>query len=312
MTRESTKRIEGEDMTVIEQDIRSIPTILRQTHARIDERRDALMPLLNGPMAFLGCGSSYCVAMALAALYEQERHVPGQAIIASDYLPRPTWTHVAISRTGETTELVTAMQHIHEAGGRCLLLVGEQGSPAEAHADLVLPLEFAAEQGVIQTRFVVAATQALRLLMAAVRTPLDNLPERMEQALATFDPSPLVRFDHVVFLGRGWCYGLASAAALNLQETALMVPEAHQTLDYRHGPIASADERTLVWCLDPLDNAASAAVINDVRRTGATVQWTEVDPLIAVAQAQLSALRKAEARGLDPMAPRHLSRAIIL
>ncbi|HZT98354.1 MAG TPA: SIS domain-containing protein [Ktedonobacteraceae bacterium] len=299
-------------MTVIEQDIRSIPTILRQTHARIDERRDALMPLLDGPMAFLGCGSSYCVAMALAALYEQERHAPGQAIIASDYLPRPTWTHVAISRTGETTELVTAMQRIHEAGGRCLLLVGEQGSPAEAHADLVLPLEFAAEQGVIQTRFVVAATQALRLLMAAVRTPLDNLPERMEQALATFDPSPLVRFDHVVFLGRGWCYGLASAAALNLQETALMVPEAHQTLDYRHGPIASADERTLVWCLDPLDNAASAAVINDVRRTGATVQWTEVDPLIAVAQAQLSALRKAEARSLDPMAPRHLSRAIIL
>ena len=272
-------------MTVIEQDIRSIPTILRQTHARIDERRDALMPLLDGSAAFLGCGSSYCVAMALAALYEQERHVPGQAIIASDYLPRPTWTHVAISRTGETTELVTAMQRIHEAGGRCLLLVGEHGSPAEAHADLVLTLEFAPEQGVIQTRFVVAATQALRLLIAAVRTSLDDLPERMERALATFDPSPLVRFDHVVFLGRGWCYGLASAAALNLQETALMVPEVHQTLDYRHGPIASADERTVVWCLDSLQDAASVAVIDDVRRTGATVQWTDVDPLIAVAQA---------------------------
>jgi hypothetical protein len=31
-----------------------------------------------------------------------------------------------------------------------------------------------------------------------------------------------------------------------------------------------------------------------------------------VAQAQLVALRKAQARGVDPMAPRHLSRAIIL
>ncbi len=299
-------------MTVIEQDIRSIPTILHQTHVRIDERRDALMPLLDGPVAFLGCGSSYCVCMALAALYEQERRAPGQAIIASDYLPRPTWMHVAISRTGETTELVTAMQRIHQVGGRCLLLVGEQGSPAEAHADSVLTLEFAPEQGVIQTRFVVAATQALRLLIAAGRPSLDALPEQMEQALATFDPAPLIKFDHVVFLGRGWCYGLASAAALNLQETALMVPEAHQTLDYRHGPIASADERTLVWCLDPLDDAASAAVINDVRRTGATLQWTAVDPLIAVAQAQLCALHKARARGVDPMAPRNLSRAIIL
>lgn len=302
-------------MTLIERDIRSIPVILRQTYARIEERRDALMPLLNGPMIFLGCGSSYCVAMALAALYEQERHAPAQAIIASDYIPRAGWTHVAISRTGETTELVTALQRAQEAGERCLLVVGEQGSPAEAHADTVLTLEFAPEQGVIQTRFVVAATQALRLLIAGTRgtqESVDDLPESMEQALTTFDPTSLLRFEHVVYLGRGWCYGLASAARLNLQETALMVSEAHQTLDYRHGPIASADERTLVWCFDPRGDAASAAVIDDVRRTGATVQWTDADPLIAVAQSQLFALRKAEARGLDPMAPRNLSRAIIL
>jgi fructoselysine-6-P-deglycase FrlB-like protein len=139
-------------MSVIEQDIRSIPAILRQTSARIDERRGVVAPLLDGPMAFLGCGSSYCVAMS----------------------------------------------------------------------------------------------------------------------------------------------------------------ESHQTLDYRHGPIASADERTLVWCLDPLDDAPGAAVIDDVRRTGATVQWTGTDPLITVAQAQLFALHKAASRGVDPMAPRHLSRAIIL
>src|SRR2546421_8779387 len=140
-------------MSIIEQDIRSTPTILRQTSARIDERGDTVSPQLNGPIIFLGCGSSYCVAMALAALYEQERHAPGQAIIASDYLPRPTWTHVAISRTGETTELVTAMQRAHQAGGRCILLVSEQGSPAETYADTVLALEFAVEEGVIQTRF---------------------------------------------------------------------------------------------------------------------------------------------------------------
>lgn len=299
-------------MTLIEKDIRSIPAILRQTYARIEERRDALMPLLNGPMIFLGCGSSYCVAMALAALYEQERHAPAQAIIASDYIPRAGWTHVAISRTGETTELVAALKRAQEAGGRCLLVVGEQGSPAEAHADTVLALEFAPEQGVIQTRFVVAATQAIRLLITGTHELMDDLPESMEQALTTFDPTPLLRFEHVVYLGRGWRYGLAGAARLNLQETALMVSEAHQTLDYRHGPIASADERTLVWCFDPRDDAASAAVIDDVRRTGATVQWAKVDPLIAVAQSQLFALRKAEARGLDPMAPRNLSRAIIL
>lgn len=303
-------------MSVIEQDIRSIPEILRQTHARIEEQRDMIAPLLDGPIAFLGSGSSYCLAMAIAAFYEQERHTPGQAIIPSDYLPRPNWLHIAISRTGETTELVHALQRAHESGARCILLTGQQGSPAEVHADMVITLEFAAEQGVIQTRFIVAAAEALRVLIAGAAghgfLTLDDLPERMEQALANFDPSPLLKFDHIVYLGRGWRYGLACAAALNIEETTLLVPEAHQTLDYRHGPIACADERTLVWCLDLLEDTASAAVIEDVRRTGATIQWTEVDPLIAIAQSQLFALRKAQARGIDSSAPRNLTRAVIL
>jgi glutamine---fructose-6-phosphate transaminase (isomerizing) len=303
-------------MTAIEQDIRSIPDILRQTHARIEEQRDVAVPLLDGPIAFLGSGSSYCVAMAMAAFYEQECHTAGQAIIPSDYLPRPNWTHIAISRTGETTELVHALQRAHESGARCILLTGQQGSAAEAHADITITLEFAAEQGVIQTRFIVAVTEALRVLIAGAAghgfLTLHDLPERMQQALADFNPSPLLQFDHIVYLGRGWRYGLACAAALNIQETTLLVPEAHQTLDYRHGPIACADEHTLVWCLDVLEDAASAAVMEDVRRTGATVQWTEVDPLVAIVQSQLFALRKAQGLGVNPSAPRHLTRAVIL
>ena len=56
----------------------------------------------------------------------------------------------------------------------------------------------------------------------------------------------------------------------------------------------------------------SAAVLDEVRQTGATVRWLEDDPLVAMAQAQLLALRKADARGVDPTARRNLRRAIIL
>ena len=89
-------------MSIIEQDIRSIPTILRQTSARIDERGDTVSPQLNGPIIFLGCGSSYCVAMALAALYEQERQAPGQAIIASE---RHVYAHFACGSCKEDASL---------------------------------------------------------------------------------------------------------------------------------------------------------------------------------------------------------------
>jgi len=299
-------------MPAIAEDIRSIPAILRRTYARVDEQRAALAPLLGGPVALLGSGSSYCVAMAAAAIYEEARHAPAQAIIASDYTPRPGWTHIAISRTGQTTELIDAMERARAVGAPVLLVVGEEGSPAARHADALLPLEFAAEQNVIQTRFVVASVEALRSLAAGEDEASADLPSAIERALDGFDPAPLLRFDHVVFLGRGHCYGLARAAAVNLQETALLAPEAHHTLDYRHGPIAAADGDTLVWRLDAPGDAASAAVLDDVRKTGATVFGLADEPLAALAQVQLYSLHKAQARGIDPTAPRNLSRAIIL
>ncbi|HVC83094.1 MAG TPA: hypothetical protein VNL35_21610 [Chloroflexota bacterium] len=295
-------------MTSVEADILSTPAILR----RVVERVGASRIELGGPMVFLGCGSSNCVGIAMAAPYEAVRGLPAQAMLPSDYAPRRAWTHVAISRTGQTTELLEAMARAREAGTRALLLTGDPGSPAAALASEVLPLEFAAEQGIIQTRFLSAAFLALRLLIGGAGLPPDDLPDRLERALSSFDPGPLLGLARTVFLGRGWRYGLAVGAALHQQETALGVPSAFQTLDYRHGPIACADERTLVWSFDVPRDAASAAVLDDVRATGATVTQMDDDPQVALAQAQILAVRIAQVHGIDTEAPRNLSRAIVL
>jgi glucosamine--fructose-6-phosphate aminotransferase (isomerizing) len=302
--------IKGEKMNTIEAEIRSTPAILRRTYARVAEHKDALAALFGGPVVLLGCGTSYCVGLAAAASYEWKRRVPAQAIIASDFVPRKNWAVVAISRTGQTTELLRAMDAARTAGAPVLLLAGEMNSLAEQYAGTVLPLEFASEEGVVQTRFITAAIAALRAVMLDEEE--GDLPRQMEQSLAAFDPTPLLHFEHVVFLGRGPQYGLACAAAVNLQETSLLVPEAHHTLDYRHGPIAAADANTLVWAFDAPGDTESAAVLDDVRKTGATVYAAGGNPLITLVQAQLVAYYKAQKRHLDPASPRHLARAIIL
>jgi len=295
-------------MTNVEADILSTPAILRRVVGRVGAAQIGL----DGPTVFLGCGSSNCVGIAMAALYEAARGLPAQAILPSDYAPRPAWTHVAISRTGQTTELLEAMARAREAGARVLVLTGDPGSPAAALAGEVLPLEFAPEQGIIQTRFISAAVLALRLLIGGAALPPDDLPDRVERGLSAFDPSPLLGLARTVFLGRGWRHGLALGAALQQQETALGVPSAFQTLDYRHGPIACADERTLVWSFDAPHDAASAAVLGDVRATGATVRQIDDDPQVALAQAQLLAVHLAQVQGINTEAPRNLSRAIVL
>ena len=53
-------------------------------------------------------------------------------------------------------------------------------------------------------------------------------------------------------------------------------------------------------------------LVADIRATGATVRTSSHDPLIELVQAQRLALAVAAQRGLDPDAPRGLSRSIIL
>ncbi len=291
----------------IESDIRSTPTVLRETLAAVQTHASA-GDLLAGQVLFLGSGSSNCVGLAAARLYEDRRGMAAQALLPSEYRPRPDWLHVAISRTGQTTELLTAMRAARSAGARVMLLVGEAGSPAEGWADVTLALPFAAEQGVVQTRFITAALLALRMLITGENYRW--LPEAVDEALAG-DP---VDFDqaHVVYLGRGWHHGLAGSAALTLQESALEVAESHQTLDYRHGPIASADAETLVWCFDPPDDAVARTVLDDVAATGAAIYQAAADPLVSLVQAQRFAARRARDRGIDSEVPRHLTRAVIL
>lgn len=291
----------------MEADIRSTPAVLKETLATVDANL-SMADLLAGEVLFLGAGSSRCVALAAARLYEQHRGLPAQALLPSEYLSRPAWMHVAISRTGQTTELVNAMRTAKSAGARMMLVVGEPGSPAEEWADVTLALPFAAEQGVVQTRFITASLLALRRLIT--NEDYAFLPVAVEEALA----GAPVRFEqpHAVYLGRGWHEGLARSAALTLEESALQVAESHQTLDYRHGPIACANSQTFIWCFDPAGDEASGAVLSDAVATGATIYQAAADPLVSLVQAQLFALHHATSRGIDPEAPRHLTRAVVL
>jgi fructoselysine-6-P-deglycase FrlB-like protein len=52
-------------------------------------------------------------------------------------------------------------------------------------------------------------------------------------------------------------------------------------------------------------------LVNDIRRTGATVVVTEGDPQAELVLAQRVAVATAQRRGLDPDQPRHLSRSVI-
>jgi fructoselysine-6-P-deglycase FrlB-like protein len=183
-------------------------------------------------------------------------------------------------------------------------------------------MPFADERSVPQTRF---ATSALALLRAHLGANVTALAADAEVAVRAPLPIDPRRVEQVSFLGRGWTIGLAQEAALKCREAATFWSEAYPAMDYRHGPISVAGPGRMVWAFGEIpaglaeDIAATGAAFVHSRTNGChTVlgSWaagrTPLDPMADLILAQRFAVALATSRGLDPDAPRHVTRSVVV
>jgi CRISPR-associated protein Cas5a/b/c len=264
------------------------------------------LPPDGADLAVVGCGTSWFVAQAYAALRESAGRGRTDAFPASAYPAGRRYRHVlALSRSGTTSEVITLLAALPRDAAS-LLVTAVPDSPAATVAGRVVTLAFADEESVVQTRF---ATTALALLRAALGEDVETAARDAERALATPLPLDSAAVEQVTFLGSGWTYGLANEAALKLREAAQAWAESHLAMEYRHGPISIAAPGRAVWPFGPLP----PDLADQVRATGATLVDTgDLDPLAALVLAQRYAVAAAERRGLDPDRPRNLTRSVIL
>lgn len=245
--------------------------------------------------------------MAQAFATARETHGAGEtdAFPASELPAGRRYDAVlAISRSGTTTEVVRGLALFPESLP-AYAIVGDNGTPIASAATHTIVLDFADEASVVQTRF---ATTALVLLLAGLGIETEAASAEAECALRDDLPKGTESAGSFVFLGRGWTVGLANEAALKLREAALVPADSYPALEYRHGPIALADEQTVVWLLGDPDGSLAA----DIRATGATVVETGRHPLADLVLVHRVALAIAQARGLDPNHPRNLTRSVVL
>jgi len=292
-------------MSITWEEVASQPAAWRHAAALAAE----VGPLLPAPglrVCAVGCGTSLYMAQAWAALRERAGHGRTDAFAASE-LPgaRHYDTLVAISRSGTTSEVLHVLARGRAVATHSLAITAVAGSPVTDAADNAIVLDFADERSVVQTRF---ATSALTLLRAHAGDDTERAVSDAETALGAplpIDPAPVQQW---TFLGRSWSVGLAHEAALKLREAAQAWAEAYPALEYRHGPIAVASPRSVVWSLDALD----PALADEIRATGATLVCEPLDPLAGLVLAQRTAVALAQARGLDPDRPRNLARSVVL
>jgi len=264
-----------------------------------------VLPRPGQRIAVVGCGTSWFIAATYATVREQLGQGETDAFAASEFPATRRYDLVlAISRSGTTTEVLDLLRAL-PADQPTLALVGDESSPMPHLADAAICLPFADEQSVVQTRF---ATTALMLLRAGLGEDLSNASASAEAALAADIPAEWLEKKQFTFLGHGASVGIAHEAALKLREAALAWAESYPAYDYRHGPISLAEEHTLVWIL----GEAPAGLVDQITATGADVKLSSEDPVATLVHIQRLAVRLALHRGLNPDAPRHLTRSVIL
>ncbi|MEV4195017.1 SIS domain-containing protein [Streptomyces toxytricini] len=274
--------------------------------AELAPGRRAVLPQPGERAAIVGCGTSYYMAQAAAALREEAGQGETDAFPASEFpLHRRYDRVVAVTRSGTTTEVLELLAGLRDAGTATTAVVGGPATPVMALAGDLVVLDFADERSVVQTRF---ATTALTLLRAHVGRHTAAAVADARTALAEALPERIALHRQFTFLGRGWSVGLAHEAALKMREASLSWAESYPAMEYRHGPISITGPGTVTWSLGGAPEGLSA----QVEEAGG--RWVEgrLDPLAELVRVHRLAVAVAADRELDPDRPRNLTRSVIL
>ncbi|NBE54612.1 SIS domain-containing protein [Streptomyces boluensis] len=270
------------------------------------------LPRPGERVAVTGCGTSWFMAIAYAALREAAGQGETDAFASSEFPAGRAYDRVvAITRSGTTTEVLELLGALR-GSVPTTALTADPKTPVMEAADAVAVLDFADEESVVQTRFATTALAFLRAglgdLSALGVKPVAEAAVDAELAVTEPLPEPVLGAEQWTFLGRGWTYGLALEAGLKMREAAGAWTESYPAMEYRHGPISITGPGRVAWMFGTLPDGLAA----DVDRVGGHLVARDTDPLADLIRAQRLAVALAESKGYDPDRPRNLTRSVIL
>jgi len=239
---------------------------------------------------FTGCGSTYYLSHAAGVLMQTLTGIDARGLPASEiwlyprsaYHPKRRTLLIAVSRSGETTETIRAVESFRQNGTGDVLTLScypEASLPKLGTVNLLLPS--GQEESIAQTR----AFSVLYLATVALTTlwngdsleTLSALPAAGRRLLDTYTAlaTELGRnrdFERYYFLGSGPRYGLAGELSLKMKEMSLSHSEPFRFMEFRHGPQSMANNQTLIVGLvgDP-NESYEVAVLAEMRARGANV-----------------------------------------
>jgi glucosamine--fructose-6-phosphate aminotransferase (isomerizing) len=249
---------------------------------------------------------------------------------------------VGVSQSGEGEDINLVLESARSYGAYTVGMTNEVDSTMTRIVDQALLTQGGRERSVAATKTFTGQMMLFYLLAAELGDPsrqirYDLIPEfaakALEQKSAVLElVQRYVFMENCVVVGRGLAYANAYELALKLMETCYVVAERFSSADFLHGPLAMIERhfpvlvfappgvmlsgvRELIGRLREL-HADVMAISSDLDLAGACsrsiIMPKEIDEFLApipyIIPGQLFAALLAEAKGLNPDAPRSLSK----
>jgi glucosamine--fructose-6-phosphate aminotransferase (isomerizing) len=249
---------------------------------------------------------------------------------------------VGVSQSGEGEDINRVLEHARAAGAYTVGITNEPASSMSGLVDETLLMHGGRERSVAATKTFTGQMMLFYLLAASLA---DHQPEFDHELIPDFAARALeqqpailelvqryVFMENCVVVGRGLAYANAYELALKLMETCYVVAERFSSADFLHGPLAMVERHFPVIMFAPPGamlsgvkdlmrrlrelHADTLAITGDLEVASqcsrAIIMPKEIDEFLApipyIIPAQIFAALLAEAKGLDPDAPRSLSK----
>ncbi|WP_406371146.1 glutamine--fructose-6-phosphate transaminase (isomerizing) [Streptomyces sp. NBC_01550] len=303
----------------------------------------------------LGCGTSYHAGQIGAQLIEELARIPADAEPASEFRYRnpvvdPDTLYVAVSQSGETYDVLAAVQELKRKGARVLGVVNVVGSAIAREADGGTYVHAGPEVCVVSTKCftnTVVAFALLALHLGRIRDlsvadgkriieGLRKLPAQITEILENEDKIKKLAAEYadaksMMFIGRVRGYPVAREASLKLKEVSYIHAEAYPASELKHGPLALIEPAMPTVAIVPDDELLekNRAAMEEIKaRSGRILavahqvqekadhtivvpkNENELDPILMGIPLQLFAYHTALAMGRDIDKPRNLAKSV--
>ena len=249
---------------------------------------------------------------------------------------------IGVSQSGAGEDINRVLENARECGAFTIGITNEPTSVMVELVDETLLMHGGRERSVAATKTFTGQMILFYMLAAALskggraieyRAIPDLVARALEQKSAILElVQRYVFMENCVVVGRGLAYANAYEFALKLMETCYVVAERFSSADFLHGPVAMIERHFPVILFAPPGvmlqgtkdlikrlgelRADTLAITGDLEAaascTRSIIMPGEIDEFLApipyIIPAQLFAALLAEAKGLDPDAPRSLSK----